>query len=55
MLIEISEESYKKLTQKSMLMSALAIDEAVDAVKNGIVLPKGQAFEITKDGDINRC
>jgi hypothetical protein len=34
-LIEISEESYNKLTQKSMLMSASAIDEAVDAVKKG--------------------
>ena len=39
-LIEISEESYKKLTQKSMLMSASAIDEAVDAVKKGKILPK---------------
>lgn len=37
-LIEISEESYNKLTQKSMLMSASAIDEAVDAVKKGRVL-----------------
>ena len=34
-VIEISEESYNKLTQKSMLMSASAIDEAVDAVKHG--------------------
>lgn len=34
-LIEISEESYNKLTQKSMLMSASAIDEAVDAIKKG--------------------
>ena len=37
MVIEISEESYNKLTQKSMLMSASAIDEAVDAVKKGRV------------------
>ena len=37
-LIEISEESYNKLTQKSMLMSASAIDEAVDAIKKGRVL-----------------
>ena len=40
-LIEISEESYNKLMQKSMLMSASAIDEAVDAVKKGIVLSNG--------------
>ena len=38
MVIEISEESYNKLTQKSMLMSASAIDEAVDAIKKGRVL-----------------
>lgn len=37
-LIEISEESYNKLMQKSMLMSASAIDEAVDAIKKGRVL-----------------
>ena len=36
-VIEISEDTYKKLTQKSMLMSASAIDEAVDAIKNGRV------------------
>lgn len=36
-VIEISEDTYKKLTQKSMLMSASAIDEAVDAVKKGRV------------------
>lgn len=36
-LIEISEDTYKKLTQKSMLMSASAIDEAVDAIKKGKV------------------
>ena len=39
-VIEISEESYNKLMQKSMLMSASAIDEAVDAIKKGRVLPK---------------
>lgn len=38
LMIEISEESYNKLTQKSMLLSASAIDEAVDAVKKGRVL-----------------
>ena len=37
-VIEISEESYNKLMQKSMLMSASAIDEAVDAIKKGRVL-----------------
>ena len=36
-VIEISEESYNKLMQKSMLMSASAIDEAVDAIKKGRV------------------
>lgn len=36
-VIEISEDTYKKLTQKSMLMSASAIDEAVDAIKKGRV------------------
>ena len=41
MVIEISEEAYNKLMQKSMLMSASAIDEAVDAIKKGVVLPKG--------------
>ncbi len=34
-MIEISEESYNKLMQKSMLMSASAIEEVVDAVKHG--------------------
>lgn len=38
MIIEISEDTYNKLMQKSMLMSASAIDEAVDAVKKGRVL-----------------
>ena len=37
LMIEISEDTYKKLTQKSMLMSASAIDEAVDAIKKGRV------------------
>lgn len=36
-LIDISEDSYNKLMQKSMLMSASAIDEAVDAIKKGRV------------------
>lgn len=56
-LIEISEESYNKLMQKSMLMSASAIDEAVDAVKKGRVLPKShgrlidanEAIELVND------
>lgn len=48
-VIEISEDTYKKLTQKSMLMSASAIDEAVDAVKKGIVLPKGHGDLIDRD------
>lgn len=43
MVIKISEDAYSKLTQKSMLMSASAIEEAVDAVKNGIILPKGHS------------
>ncbi len=48
-MIEISEESYNKLMQKSMLMSASAIDEAVDAVKKGMVLPKGHGDLIDRD------
>lgn len=41
-LIELSEEAYNKLTQKSMLMSASAIDEAVDAVKHGNILYRNE-------------
>jgi hypothetical protein len=48
-LIEISEDAYNKLTQKSMLISASAIDEAVDAVKKGIVLPKGHGDLVDRD------
>ena len=48
-VIEISEESYNKLMQKSMLMSASAIDEAVDAIKKGRVLPKGHGDLIDRD------
>ncbi len=51
-LIEISEESYNKLMQKSMLMSASAIDEAVDAIKKGIVLPNGHGDLIDADETI---
>ncbi len=40
-VIDISEDAYNKLMQKSMLMSASAIDEAVDAVKKGQVIQKG--------------
>ena len=36
-LIEISKEAYEKIQTKSMLISASAIDEVVDAVKHGKV------------------
>lgn len=52
MVIEISEDTYKKLTQKSMLMSASAIDEAVDAVKKGVVLPKHGRLIDADRGDL---
>ena len=34
-LIEISKEAYEKIQTKSMLISASAIEEVVDAVKHG--------------------
>ena len=51
-LIEISEDAYNKLMQKSMLMSASAIDEAVDAVKKGLVLPKHGRLIDADRGDL---
>ena len=42
-VIEISEDTYKKLTQKFMLMSASAIDEVVDAVKHGKVIEEEES------------
>ena len=36
-LIEISKEAYEKIQTKSMLISASAIEEVVDAVKHGRV------------------
>ena len=42
MEIEISEETYNKLIAKSMLLSASAIDEAVDAVKHGNILYRNE-------------
>lgn len=53
-VIKISEESYNKLMQKSMLMSASAIDEAVDAVKKGMVLPKGHGILIDVNDLLDR-
>jgi hypothetical protein len=51
-VIELSEDTYKKLTQKSMLMSASAIDEAVDAIKHGRVfnVVANSCIPIIEDG-----
>ena len=48
-LIEISKEAYEKIQTKSMLISASAIDEVVDAVKHGTPLPKCHGDLIDRD------
>ena len=52
-LIEISKEAYEKIQTKSMLISASAIDEVVDAVKHGEVynetFKQSMVEEVTKD------
>lgn len=42
-VIEISKEAYEKIQTKSMLISASAIDEVVDAVKHGKVIEEEES------------
>ena len=50
-LIEISKEAYEKIQTKSMLISASAIEEVVDAVKHGkINVTSKSCTPIIKDG-----
>ena len=52
-LIEISKEAYEKIQTKSMLISASAIEEVIDAVKHGEVynetFKQSMVEEVTKD------
>ena len=42
-LIEISKEAYEKIQTQSMLISASAIEEVVDAVKHGRVIEEEES------------
>ena len=50
LLIDIWEDTYKATCRGSMLPPD--VENVVQGIKNGIPLPKGHAFEITKEGEI---